>query len=204
MHSPDISTIKHSYLEDAFALISATLLIAFGVTLYKQAGLLSGGTVGIAFLLYYLTHFDFSLIFFVINLPFYWIAWHKMGHEFTIKTFCAVAMLSVWSSLVPQWVGFTQVQPLFAAVMGGLMIGVGFLMLIRHKASLGGVGIVAFYLQQTKGWRAGHLQMAFDVLIVALAFLVASPQMVLYSIVGAVSMNLILAINHRQGRYLGM
>lgn len=204
MNSTDISTIKHSRLEDAFALISATLLIAFGVTLYKQVGLLSGGTVGIAFLLHYLTHFDFSLIFFVINLPFYWIAWHKMGHEFTIKTFCAVAMLSVWSSLMPQWVGFTQVQPLFAAVMGGLMIGVGFLMLIRHKASLGGVGIVAFYLQQTKGWRAGHLQMAFDVLIVALAFLVASPQMVLYSIVGAVSMNLILAINHRQGRYLGM
>ncbi|TDR31257.1 YitT family protein [Hydromonas duriensis] len=199
-----LENIKHSVWEDAFALINATLFVGFGVVLYKDVGLLSGGTVGVAFLLHYLTHWNFSVIFFVINLPFYWMAWQKMGHEFTIKTFCAVAMLSLWTAYIPDWVDISQVNPLFATVVGGLMIGGGFLMLIRHKSSLGGVGIVAIYLQQTRGWRAGKLQMGFDVVIVALAFIAASPDKVAYSILGAVVMNLVLAINHRQGRYLGM
>ena len=39
-------------------------------------------------------------------------------------------------------------------------------MLFRHRASLGGVGIVALWLQQEKGWRAGKVQMAVDCAIV--------------------------------------
>lgn len=196
--------IKHSHFEDALALINATLFIALGVTMYKHVGLLSGGTVGVAFLMHYVSGLNFSALFFVINLPFYYIAWHKMGRVFTLKTFSAVALLSFWTSQMPAWIGLSHVHPLFATIVGGLLIGGGFLILIRHKSSLGGVGIVALYLQQTRGWRAGKLQMGFDVLIVVLAFLIASPGMVFYSIVGAIAMNLVLAINHRQGRYLGM
>lgn len=197
-------TIQHSRFEDALALINATLFIALGVTMYKQVGLLSGGTVGVAFIMHYVTGLNFSAIFFVINLPFYIIAWQKMGREFTLKTFAAVALLSFWTSQMPSWISISQLQPIFATIFGGLLIGGGFLMLIRHKASLGGVGIVALYLQQSRGWRAGKLQMGFDVLIVILAFFIATPETVLYSVIGAVAMNMVLAINHRQGRYLGM
>ena len=196
--------MKHSLFEDALAIVHATLFIALGITLYKHVGLLTGGTVGVAFQIHYLSGFDFSTIFFVLNLPFYWIAWHKMGHEFTIKTFCAVALLSLWTRWMPDWLELKHVDPIFAAIIGGLLIGGGFLFMIRHKASLGGVGIVAFYLQQTRGWRAGKLQMGFDVCIIALSFLIAPAQLVVYSILGAVTMNLVLAVNHRQGRYLGM
>lgn len=196
--------IQHSRFEDALALINATLFIALGVTMYKYVGLLSGGTVGVAFLMHYVSGLNFSAIFFAINLPFYVIAWQKMGREFTLKTFSAVALLSFWTNQMPSWISLSHIHPMFATIVGGLLIGGGFLILIRHKSSLGGVGIVALYLQQTRGWRAGKLQMGFDVLIVVFAFFIASPEMVLYSIVGAIAMNLVLAVNHRQGRYLGM
>jgi len=44
--------------------------------------------------------------------------------------------------------------------------------------------------------------MAVDVMIVAMALWLVEPQKVLMSIAGAVALNMILAINHRPGRYI--
>ena len=196
------AALRHSRTEDGFALLSATLLIALGVALYAQAHLVSGGMAGLAFLLHYATDLGFGPIFFALNLPFYWLAWRRMGRAFTLKTLLAVALLSALTEATPRLLQFQALQPLYAAVLGGLVMGVGFLMLFRHRASLGGVGILAFYLQERYHWRAGHVQMAVDCVIVGLAlWSVPLPQVAL-SIAGAVVLNLILAMNHRSGRYL--
>ena len=82
-------------------------------------------------------------------------------------------------------------------------LSVGLLMLIRHKASLGGLGVLAIHLQNTRGWRAGKTQMAADVLILAVGVLVRDPLSVALSVVGAVALNLVIAVNHKSGRYIG-
>ena len=46
--------------------------------------------------------------------------------------------------------------------------------------------------------------MGVDCAIVLLALVSIEPMRVLYSIIGAVALNIVLAINHRPGRYLGM
>jgi len=195
---------RHTLFEDAQALITGTLFISLGVALFKHAGLLTGGTAGLAFLLHYATEVSFGQIFFLINLPFYWLAWRRMGRAFTLKTFVAVALLSGFTELLPLWIGFGTLLPLYAAVMGGLLMGAGFLMLFRHQASLGGVGIVALVLQQERGWRAGKVQMAVDCAIVLAALFVVAPDRIAYSLVGAVALNLTLAVNHKPGRYVAM
>jgi len=195
---------RHTLFEDAQALVTGTLCISLGIALFKHAGLLTGGTAGLAFLLHYVTEVSFGKLFFVINLPFYWIAWRRMGQAFTVKTFAAVALLSGLTELQPLVMSFGLLQPLYAAVMGGLLMGAGFLMLFRHQASLGGVGIVALVLQQERGWRAGKVQMAVDCAIVLAALFVVDPQRIAYSLVGAVALNLTLAVNHKPGRYVAM
>lgn len=195
---------RHSLFEDAQALVTGTLFISLGVAMFNTTGLLTGGTAGLAFLLHYATGVSFGKVFFVINLPFYWLAWRRMGRAFTLKTFVAVALLSLLTEFHPLAVAFGHLVPAYAAVMGGLLMGAGFLMLFRHRASLGGVGIVALYLQEARGWRAGKVQMAVDCLIVACAFFVVEPMQVVYSLLGAVALNLILAVNHRPGRYVAM
>ena len=75
-------------------------------------------------------------------------------------------------------------------------------MLFRHQASLGGVGILAVYLQKSRGWRAGYVQLCVDAGIVLGAFFVATPTQVGISIIGAVVLNILLAINHKPGRYI--
>jgi uncharacterized membrane-anchored protein YitT (DUF2179 family) len=78
------------------------------------------------------------------------------------------------------------------------------LMLFRHRASLGGLNVLVLYLQERFGWRAGKVQMALDSLIVLGGLVVADVPRVALSVLGAVVLNLTLAINHRPGRYLAV
>ncbi|MDR6216020.1 YitT family protein [Paracidovorax wautersii] len=193
--------VPHSTVEDTLALFTGVLLISVGVAFFTSAGLLTGGTAGLAFLLHYATGISFGKLFFVLNLPFYWLAWRKMGRAFTFKTFLAILLLSVLTELQSRFLQINNLQPLYAAIAGGLITGTGFLVLFRHRCSLGGVGILALYLQDRYGWRAGKVQMGVDCCIVALALFTVQPMQVLWSIVGAVALNLVLAMNHRPGRY---
>lgn len=193
--------LKHRPYEDVQALLTGTLFVALGIALFGHTGLLTGGTAGLAFLVHYATGWDFGLIFFVINLPFYALAWQRMGKTFTVKTFVAVGLLSLLVHLLPKVIGFQLLNPAFAVVMGGLLMGTGMLILFRHRASLGGLNVLALYLQEKFGWRAGKVQMLFDCAIVLGAFAVVDWQHVALSVAGAVILNLTLAVNHRPGRY---
>ena len=193
--------LKHRPYEDVQALLTGTLFVALGITLFGHSGLLTGGTAGLAFLLHYATGWGFGLIFFVVNLPFYALAWQRMGKGFTFRTFAAVGLLSLLVELLPRFIGFQLLNPGFSAVMGGLLMGTGMLMLFRHRASLGGLNVLALYLQERFGWRAGKVQMLFDCAIVLGAFGVVDWEHVALSVAGAVILNLTLAVNHRSGRY---
>lgn len=202
--TPGAALQRHRPHEDLQALVTGTLFVALGVVMYTQTGLLTGGTAGLAFLVRYATGWDFGPVFFVINLPFYLFAWRRMGLAFTLKTFAAVALLSLFAHHLPQGLGFAHLSPPLAAVLGGLLMGAGMLMLFRHKASLGGLNVMVLHLQDTLGWRAGHVQMALDGLIVLGALWVADPQRVALSVLGAVVLNLTLALNHKPGRYMAV
>jgi uncharacterized membrane-anchored protein YitT (DUF2179 family) len=193
----------HTLFEDAQSLLVAPLIAAFALLLFKQGGLLTGGTVGVAFLIHYASGWPLGAILFVINLPFYALAARAMGRDFTVKTFVAVSLLALYTELLPQWIALQSVDRLFAAVMGGFLAGISILMLIRHRSSLGGLGILVVHLQNTRGWRAGKVQMAADCLILVAAVFVRDPASVALSIVGAIALNLVIAVNHKAGRYMG-
>ncbi|MFC5301396.1 YitT family protein [Azospira restricta] len=194
---------RHSLLEDAQALATGTLLFAFAIVLFREAGLLTGGTAGITFLAHYLSGVPFGLLYFLINIPFYVFGLLALGRAFTAKTFCAVALLSAYSELLPRWIAIERIDPVFAGVLGGLLAGAGLLMLIRHQASVGGLGVLAIYLQKKRGWRAGTVQMLADGFIVCGALYAVELEKVALSVIGAVMLNLVLTINHRPGRYFG-
>lgn len=197
-------TFRHSGFEDAQALLTGTLFAALGVLLFKQAGMLTGGTVGIAFLLHYASGWPFGLLFFAINLPFYGLAWKRMGPAFTVKTLCAVGLMSAFAEGLPHWVSFNALNPFFAALAGGLLIGAGMLILFRHRASLGGLNVVVLWLQDTRGWRAGYLQAGLDGLILLAGLPWVEPGKIALSLLGMAAINAALAINHRPGRYMAV
>jgi len=192
---------RHTVFEDGQAIFAGVMFVSLALMLFGEVGLMTGGTAGAALLLHYATGIGLGPLFFVLNLPFYVFAWHRMGAEFTFKTFVSVSLLSLMTAWSPRLFAIDRLHPAYAAVLGGLLLGAGCLFLARHRASLGGVTIVSLYLQKAKGWRAGKIQMVFDCSIVLLSLTVVPPTRVAYSVLGAVVMNLFLAINHKPGRY---
>lgn len=200
---PPGPALRHGPYEDAQALFSGTLFVAMALMLFNQAGLLIGGTAGVAFLLHYVTDISFGKLFFAANLPFYWFAWARMGREFTIKTFICVALLSVLTELFPHVMQVSYINPLFASLLGGLLLGTGCLFLARHRSSLGGATIVSLYLQNRYGMRAGKVQLVIDCTVLLLALAVVPLERVFYSVLAAVVMGVFLWMSHRPGRYVG-
>ena len=193
----------HTLTEDLQALVTGCLFVALSILMLRESRLLTGGTTGLSFLIHYLGGWRLGLVLFLINLPFYAFGLAALGKRFTFKTFCAVGTLSLFTELVPSLVRFERLDPVFAAVMGGLLAGIGILILMRHGASLGGSGVLAIYLQKTRGWRAGSVQMSLDVIILSLGLLVVSTGQVGLSILSAAALNLVIGINHRPDRYFG-
>ncbi|KAA9009305.1 YitT family protein [Histidinibacterium aquaticum] len=193
---------QHTALEDAQGFFAGTMLCAFGLQMLTAMGLVTGQTAGLAVILSYVTGLSFGVLFFLVNLPFYVLALRRMGLTFTLKTFGCVAALSVFSEIMARLVVFERLDPWLGAVVFGLMTGTGLLILFRHGGSLGGVGILALYVQDRFGWRAGWVQLGFDLCLFAAAFAVIPPLMVVQSLVGAVVINLVIAVNHRRDRYV--
>jgi uncharacterized membrane-anchored protein YitT (DUF2179 family) len=202
--TPDLSTpSRHQLHEDIFAILIGTTLVSLGIVFYAQVTLITGSTAGIALLLQYAIGIPFGWLFFGINLPFYVLAVLRMGWPFAIKTFVSVGLVSWFSVHIPDWLDISSIHPLFAALVGGGLIGLGILSLFRHKASVGGINILALYLQENFGIRAGYFQLGVDAVILLIAFFVLPFDRVLYSVLGALVLNLIVALNHKPGRYVG-
>lgn len=195
---------RHSAYEDLIAIVIGTLFVALGVVIYTKAVLLAGSTAGLALLLQYASGIGFWWLFFAVNLPFYILAVKKLGWAFTLRTFAAVTLVSIFSRLTSELVSFSHLDPLYAAVMGGALSGTGLLILFRHRTGLGGINVLAIYLQDRFGLRAGYFQMAVDLAILAAAYFVIPLDRLALSVLGAVVVNMTLAINHRPGRYLGV
>ncbi|MBC2771640.1 YitT family protein [Rhizobium sp. AQ_MP] len=195
---------RHRLYEDVLAMISGTMFVSLGTLIYTETMLTVGSSAGLALLLSYVSGWGFGLIFFLVNLPFYILAVKRMGWAFTLRTFTAVALVSILSKLNSQWIDFSYLDPLYATVIGGGLIGTGLLMLFRHRTGLGGINILAMYLQEKTGLRAGYFQLGVDLTILAIAFFVLPADRLALSVLGAAIANLILAINHKPGRYMGL
>ena len=193
---------RHSLIEDAQGIAYGATMAAFGIVILTHLGLVTGQTAGLAVLISYVTGWGFGPVFFAINLPFYLLGYIRMGLAFTIKTFLAVGLLSAISLWLPGQVSFATLNPWVGAVLFGFLSGSALLALFRHGASLGGIGIVAVMLQDRLGWRAGWVQLGFDAVLFAAAFLVIEAKLVLISFLGALVVNLVIAINHRRDRYV--
>lgn len=194
---------QHKLWEDALAFVLGTALCAVGVQFLTHSGLITGQTAGLGVLLAYLSDLSFGIWFFLLNLPFYILGLMQMGLRFTIKSFIAVAMVSAMTELFPQLLSIESVNIYFAALLSGALIGMGLIAIFRHGGSLGGVGVLALFLQERMGVQAGWVQLGFDAVLFAAAFAVLDWQVAALSLLGALVVNVIVGVNHRRDRYIG-
>ena len=202
MGEPHKTKINHSLLEDAQAFLLGTALCALGLQFITHLGLITGQTAGLAVLVSYVSGLGLGVAFFLINLPFWGLAWFRMGPRFTVKSIIAVTLLSAITEVLPATVVISHLSAPVGAALSGALVGMGLIVLFRHGASLGGIGVLALFLQEKLKIQAGWTQLAFDVVLFIAAFGVLRWDLVVWSLLGAVIVNLIVAVNHRGDRYI--
>ncbi|MGN6088920.1 MAG: YitT family protein [Actinomycetales bacterium] len=194
---------RHSPVEDAAGLVTGTLVVSLGLALLHAGGLVTGGTAGLALLLcHVVATAPFGLVYLLVTLPFVVLAVAAKGWGFVLRSALSLVLVAGFTAVHAAVLPLAHVPALYAALVGNVAAGVGMLILFRHASSLGGFNVIALVAQERRGWRAGYVQLVLDGAVVALSAAVVPPRTALLSAVGAVVVNLILAMNHRPGRYL--
>jgi uncharacterized membrane-anchored protein YitT (DUF2179 family) len=193
---------RYNLVDDIQGLSLGVFLCGLGIHVLTSVGLITGQTAGLAVIIAYLTGYSFSVVFFAINLPFYFLAYKRLGPAFTIKSLISVTLLSVVTTLLPIGITIQSLEPALGAVIFGSLVGLGLLAMFRHNGSLGGLGVIALLVQDTTGFKAGWVQLITDAVIFTAALFLFPASVVFYSLLGAVVLNMIITFNHRRDRYI--
>ncbi|TLP74202.1 YitT family protein [Nesterenkonia sphaerica] len=193
--------LPHTAAEDVLGVLTGTFMAALGLYLLEQSEAVSGGTAGVALLLTFGTPLSVGWLFFLVNIPFFALALWRKGWRFTLRTTVSVGVVSAFAAVCEQFLPVPDINPVFGVFAGNVLLGVALLIVFRHGSSLGGFNILALIAQEQLHLRGGYVQMSLDITVILLAFTVLPPENVLLSAGGAVIMNLIIALNHRPGRY---
>lgn len=194
---------RHALHEDVLAIFTGACLVSLGVMIQAQAQLLSGGIAGLSMFVARLAPVGFWIVFVALNLPFCALA-RRRGSGFVVRTLLAVTLTGALTERTAVWTGFAMSDPIYAAIAGGALIGIGLIVLFRHGTSLGGLGILALYLQDRVGIRAGYVQMGFDAALLLMASSALPTRSLALSALGMLTVNAVIAVHHRSDRYVGI
>ena len=201
--SPARDETRHTLLEDAYALVTGAWLIAFGLVLMKAAGIVTAGVAGLALLASYHVPLGVGLLFFLINIPFFLIGLMKLGRAFMVRTIIACGLIFAFAAVTRSSLDIASIHPAFAALGGGTVSGLGLLALLRHKTGVGGVNIIAVWMQNSRGWSVGRMHMALDAVILLVALTSLDLASFGWSVLSMLAINMTLVVWHRPGRYTG-
>ncbi|MDT9600867.1 YitT family protein [Sphingosinicella rhizophila] len=199
------AAVRHTFFEDSYAFLTGCSLVVLGLVWLKSAGLVTGGMAGLALLLSNILPLPPGVLFTLLNIPFFVLARRTMGRASMVKAIAANLLISGFALAAPMAFRIEDVNGLFAALFGGTVIGVGILVLARHRVGVGGLGILALALQKSRGWNAGRTQLIGDALIVsaALPVLNMGPKQFAISVLSAAAVAGVLIVFHKPGRYTG-
>jgi uncharacterized membrane-anchored protein YitT (DUF2179 family) len=142
---------------------------------------IDGGVTGISMLIADISTISVSILIFVLNVPFLWLGYRKLGIKFAIKSTLAIAGLSLCVAVVH----FPDVthDKLLTAVFGGVFIGTGIGLAMRGGAVLDGTEIAALLVsKKTQLVKVSDFILILNVVIFSTAAFFLGIEPAMYSI----------------------
>lgn len=128
--------------------------------------LIDGGITGISIMLSHIFNIPLGILLTLLNLPFLVIGYKQIGKTFALSTLYAVILMSIGTQLLHPVMPIT-VEPLLAAVFGGVILGVGVGLVVRYGGSLDGTEIVAILVAKKLPFSVGEVVMFFNLFILS-------------------------------------
>lgn len=166
-----------------FFLTLGPFIAAFALEVFLVPNnIIDGGIVGISIILSYLTKINLGLLIFVINIPFFFLAFNKIGKKFVIQTFYAIGMLSLAVNFLTVRHLPTTHDLLLATVFGGIALGTGVGLVLKNEGSLDGTEIMSLVLSKKFGFSVGEWIMTFNIFIYGASGLVFGWNKAMYAV----------------------
>lgn len=152
-------------------IIVGCVLIAFGIDFFLLPNkVLDGGFIGIALIVNYLFEIKVGLILVLCSLPVFVYTWHYARSIFLPSLFGMITLsysidfLDSYHPFLPN----VLTHPFIAAVVGGLLIGLGFGILLRYDITTGGMDLLAKLFASRLHLNVGILILLMDALVIIL------------------------------------
>ena len=172
-----------SKLKKIFFLTLGPLVAAFALEVFLVPNnIIDGGIVGVSIILSYLTKVNLGLLIFLINIPFFLLAFNKIGKKFVIQTFYAIGMLSLFVNLIAANPHPETHDLLLSTVFGGMILGFGVGLVLKNEGSLDGTEIMSLVLSKKFGFSVGEWIMTFNLFIYGASGLVFGWNKAMYAI----------------------
>lgn len=145
--------------------------------------IIDGGVIGISLILDYLTppYISFALLIIVLNLPFMYYGYKFIGKTFMWSSLLAIVALAFIETTLHHIDPFTN-EPILATVFGGLILGVGVGLVIRHGGAMDGTEILGILLTKKLPFSVGEFIMFINIFIFLWAAFVFGPEQAMYSV----------------------
>ncbi|MGB9780320.1 YitT family protein [Caldanaerobacter sp.] len=144
--------------------------------------IIDGGITGISIMLSYLTKLPLGAYIFLLNIPFLFLGYRQIGKSFVLSTFYAVLVLSLSVTLLEKAPALTN-DTLLASVFGGIILGIGVGLVIRHGGSMDGTEIVAVVISEITAFSVGEIVLFINIFILGSAGLVFTWDRAMYSLI---------------------
>ena len=189
--SEDMKVKVWPEIQRLIAVVLSTIVYGIGVAWFLEASvvpLYTGGIPGLGQLvrdsLYVWFGLDLGphflgIFIIVLNIPILLLGWFGVSHRFTIHSIISIVLQAFILSWLPVLnMGLNERGDAFAAaVLGGLLIGIGGGAALRFGTSTGGLDIIAQYVSLRKGKSVGFISMIMNVAIAILGGLIVGGKM---------------------------
>lgn len=171
------------------AVFFGSLMLAVGINLcFIPYELMDGGLVGVALILNYLWQVKVGLALILLSVPIFILAWrwnrsffyHSL-HGMLISSLLIDVVAELRVRVIEPAFGPVSLHPLVSAIGGGLLVGAGIGLMLRHQISTGGTDLLAQFLAEAFALNVGVIIFLMDVVVIFAGAMLLSGETLLLS-----------------------
>jgi len=141
-----------------------------------------GGLFGVGSLIYYLSDWlNPGFLYLLLNVPMFVLGYIFISRRFLGYSALAMGSISLFYQLIEFQIAISN--QLYAALIFGVLLGVGAGMVLRSLGSNGGLDVVAVILNQKFNIGVGKVYLSFNVLLFSFSFLSLDNDLVIASMI---------------------
>ncbi len=178
----NLKSIKN-ILWNLLLIISGSIVCATAVNaILVPMQFFGAGFTGITLIIHYLIPAaPLSLLYFILNIPVYGMGWKYVGRRFFIYSVLGMIFFSLALEFVNLSIPLND--RILAAILGGIIMGLGSGIILRSLGSAGGLDLLSVIFLKIFSLRLGTTILLFNILVLAAGALIFSIERALYTLI---------------------